>query len=182
MATEGRSRGQDEKYCGLCGQLLHVSASACTSCGALQADGTTAPVATPVTQPPVQPVPTATVQPQRSILGADEAYCPSCGSVIKKLTEVCPSCGVRQRQSGTHTSHAVTSDKNKWVALILAVALGSFGAHKFYLGKYAQGFIYLALFWTFIPMFVAFVEALIYLFTPEDSFSSRYAQRRWLSG
>jgi TM2 domain-containing membrane protein YozV len=116
------------------------------------------------------------------MLGADEAYCVSCGSVIKKLTEVCPSCGVRQRQSGTHTSHAVTSDKNKWVALILAVALGSFGAHKFYLGKYAQGFIYLALFWTFIPMFVAFVEALIYLFTPEDSFSSRYAQRRWLSG
>ena len=35
----------------------------------------------------------ATKQP----LGADEAYCWSCGLAIKSAAEICPECGVRQR-------------------------------------------------------------------------------------
>lgn len=32
--------------------------------------------------------------------GADEAFCSSCGEVIKKEAEVCPECGVRQNNAG----------------------------------------------------------------------------------
>ena len=111
---------------------------------------------------------------ERMILGADEQYCSSCGAVVKKTAELCPTCGVRQ-QSHTQQSYAPrTEGKNKWVAFVLAFLLGGLGIHKFYLKKYAQGVIYLLLFWTLIPGIVAFVESLIYLFTPEDTFRQRY--------
>ncbi|EFL92339.1 TM2 domain-containing hypothetical protein [Candidatus Regiella insecticola LSR1] len=35
---------------------------------------------------------------------------------------------------------------------------GGIGAHKFYLGKIGQGFLYLLFFWTLIPAIIAFIE------------------------
>jgi TM2 domain-containing membrane protein YozV len=70
------------------------------------------------------------------------------------------------------------AEKNKWLAVALAVFLGSIGIHKFYLGKYAQGFIYLVLCWATVPFFIGLFEALIYAFTPQESFSQRYAENR----
>jgi hypothetical protein len=32
--------------------------------------------------------------------GPDEAYCTSCGSIIKEQAEICPECGVRQQPTG----------------------------------------------------------------------------------
>lgn len=37
-------------------------------------------------------------------LGSDEAFCTSCGEVIKEEAEVCPECGVRQRESESQES------------------------------------------------------------------------------
>ena len=36
--------------------------------------------------------------------------------------------------------------KSKWVAIFLAIFLGGVGIHKFYLGKWFQGTVYLLLF------------------------------------
>ena len=71
-------------------------------------------------------------------------------------------------------AHGATTGKNKWLAALLAFSLGGIGAHKFYLGKNAQGVLYLVFFWTLIPIVVAFFEMLVYLFTSDETFRRRY--------
>ena len=48
--------------------------------------------------------------------------------------------------------------KDVTAAILLAFFLGSFGAHRFYLGEIGMGFLYLAFCWTLIPHLVALVE------------------------
>ncbi len=49
--------------------------------------------------------------------------------------------------------------KDATTGTLLAVFLGGFGAHRFYLGDNKIALIYLLLFWTLIPSFVGLVEA-----------------------
>lgn len=37
-------------------------------------------------------------------LGPDEAFCTSCGEIIKQEAEICPECGVRQKESESQES------------------------------------------------------------------------------
>ena len=48
--------------------------------------------------------------------------------------------------------------KDATVGVLLALFLGGFGAHKFYMGHIGLGVLYLLFFWTFIPAIVALVE------------------------
>jgi TM2 domain-containing membrane protein YozV len=83
--------------------------------------------------------------------GNDEAFCPSCGAVIKKEAEICPKCGVRQHHVGTsmqQIDQAVFGNgnvqpKSKTVAYLLLIFLGIFGAHRFYLEKIGTGVLWL---------------------------------------
>ena len=59
-------------------------------------------------------------------------------------------------------------------AALLDFFLGGLGAHKFYLGKVGQGFLYLIFCWTFIPAIVAFIEFFIYLCTSDEDFARKY--------
>lgn len=65
------------------------------------------------------------------------------------------------------------TNKDYRVAAILAIVLGSFGAHKFYMGKTLMGILYLVFFWTWIPGIVGFVEGLIYLVKGQEDFNNR---------
>ena len=56
----------------------------------------------------------------------------------------------------------------------LAIALGFFGAHKFYQGKTKWGVAYIVLCWTLIPTFVSIVEGIRYFFMPVDDFYEQY--------
>ena len=98
--------------------------------------------------------------------GLDEAYCSSCGNLIKLKAEVYPSCGVRQRKGADKTALA-----------LLAFFLGGLGAHKFYLGKYGQGIFYILFCWTGIPGLIAFVEFIIYLCTPREKIAQKYTTK-----
>ena len=51
--------------------------------------------------------------------------------------------------------------KDATVAILLALFLGGFGAHHFYLGNTGLGVLYLLFFWTLIPAFVALVECFL---------------------
>jgi TM2 domain-containing membrane protein YozV len=64
--------------------------------------------------------------------------------------------------------------RNKYVAALLAIFLGLFGVHKFYLGQKTAGIIYLIFFWTGIPEIIGFFEGIIYLFTGEENFNKKY--------
>ncbi|SFJ76834.1 tellurite resistance TerB C-terminal domain-containing protein [Myroides guanonis] len=67
--------------------------------------------------------------------------------------------------------------KNQYTAAALAIFLGIFGIHKFYLNRPIQGVIYLLLFWTFIPALVGFFEGIVYAVMSEKGFNSRYNKR-----
>jgi TM2 domain-containing membrane protein YozV len=45
------------------------------------------------------------------------------------------------------------------VGVLLAVFLGNFGVHHFYLGRTGFGVLYLLFFWTGIPAILGFIEA-----------------------
>jgi TM2 domain-containing membrane protein YozV len=49
--------------------------------------------------------------------------------------------------------------KDSAVGVLLAVFLGSFGAHRFYLGENGIAIIYILFCWTLIPHLIALVEA-----------------------
>jgi len=96
------------------------------------------------------------------------SYCRACGDPIDLRAEICVHCGVRQY------SVSIRPHKSKTTAGLLALFLGGFGAHHFYLGQIGLGILYLLFFWTFIPAIVAFFEALVFFFQSDASFDAKY--------
>ena len=64
--------------------------------------------------------------------------------------------------------------RNKTVAGLLAIFLGGFGAHYFYLGMFVKGILSLIFCWTFIPGMIGVIVGIIYLVESEENFDSRY--------
>ncbi|WP_345831198.1 NINE protein [Erwinia sp. HDF1-3R] len=93
-------------------------------------------------------------------------FCRGCGKEIHSSARACPHCGA--------TQGAVTGEKSRIAAALLAFFLGAFGVHKFYLGRVGQGFLYLIFCWTFIPALIAFFEFIIYLCTSDENFAKKY--------
>lgn len=108
--------------------------------------------------------------------GADEKFCSSCGSIIKKEAELCPKCGVRQRPTQSQSVTTSKKIKSRTTAAILAILLGGLGIHKFYIGKIGMGILYLIFCWTFIPAIVGFIEGILYLTSTntDEEFSAKY--------
>ena len=94
-------------------------------------------------------------------------YCRGCGKEIHETAKSCPHCGATNASSGL-------GEKSRIAAALLAFFLGGFGAHKFYLGKIGQGFLYLIFCWTFIPAIIAFIEFIIYLCDSDEKFARKY--------
>jgi TM2 domain-containing membrane protein YozV len=99
--------------------------------------------------------------------GPSEKYCFECGAMIRAKVEICPKCGVRQPMAGRDST-------KKLVAALLAIFAGTFGIHKFYLGKVGQGILYLFFCWTGIPTVVGWIEGIIYLSTSDEIFERKY--------
>jgi TM2 domain-containing membrane protein YozV len=77
----------------------------------------------------------------------------------------------------------LSGDKNKWVAAILAFLLGTFGVHKFYLGRRTAGIVMLVTsvlgfvllgIPTLVMALIAFIETIIYVIKSEEAFERDY--------
>lgn len=64
--------------------------------------------------------------------------------------------------------------KDKNLAALLALFLGGFGAHKFYLGRPGWGLLYLFFSWTMIPALASFIEFLALALMDQQEFDRRY--------
>jgi TM2 domain-containing membrane protein YozV/ribosomal protein L40E len=108
--------------------------------------------------------------------GLDEKFCSDCGAIIKIKAEICPKCGVRQMPPPMliNLGAVAANGKSRVAAALLALFLGGFGIHKFYLGQTGLGILYLLFCWTFIPYLVSFVEFILFLTMSDETFNQRY--------
>lgn len=104
-------------------------------------------------------------------------FCQNCGSEVKENQAVCLKCGFAitpQRAQNNLEKDLANGVHNKYVAAILAILLGGFGAHKFYLGQIGTGIIYLLFCWTFIPALIGLIEGILYLAMSDTAFAQKY--------
>jgi len=159
-------------FCTICGAQLDLKARFCPECGSpvlskppyvAESQPDSPSVFKPA--PPERPV---AYTPPVSVTG--EKFCMQCGARILAKAEICPKCGVRQYIPPTRYT------KDRVTAGILAILLGSFGIHKFYLGKVGQGILYLLFFWTAIPGIIGLIEGIIYLTKTDEEFQALYVR------
>ncbi|HTX79076.1 MAG TPA: TM2 domain-containing protein [Longilinea sp.] len=67
--------------------------------------------------------------------------------------------GVPADKQALFATQLNAAKKDPTSAVLLALFLGDFGAHKFYLGQTGWGITYLVFCWTLIPSIIAFFEA-----------------------
>lgn len=79
-----------------------------------------------------------------------------------------------QPATPSHTN-VMKPAKTKTAATVFSLLLGGFGGHKFYLGQWGWGIVYLAFCWTYIPALVSLIETIRYVMIPEDEFQRKYA-------
>ena len=103
-------------------------------------------------------------------------YCTNCGSPVGDNDAFCPNCGQKVKRSDYNTSrnfsqnihnsydNMMVKPKNRLIAGLLAIFLGSMGIHDFYLGYSQKGVAHLLMFVFFlgwISRIWALVEALL---------------------
>ena len=90
-------------------------------------------------------------------------FCKKCGKEVEEKTEKCPFCGeelegkqetpvINIVNTNTNTNTNIIPGyvpKKKSVALVLAIFLGYFGIHRFYVGKSGTGILWLLTFGLF---------------------------------
>ena len=64
--------------------------------------------------------------------------------------------------------------KSRGVAIILAILLGSIGAHRFYLGEIKLGVVYLLLSWTGISFILSIIDIIKLVLMNDSKFQSKY--------
>jgi len=125
-----------------------------------------------------------------------QVKCPQCGASVDSAAKECKYCGeaipapeapqqAQQPQYAQQPNVVFVQNqmppqqagidpywpvKSKVTAGLLAILLGGIGIHKFYLGQGGMGVLYLLFSWTFIPMFVGFIEGIVYLTTSDYNF------------
>jgi len=96
----------------------------------------------------------------------EKKYCSNCGVDTDPNQTVCTKCGV--------ALSAATGQKSKSIATLLSLLLGAAGAHKFYMGSWGWGIVYLLTFWwLYIPIIVNFVELIRYILMTDDEFNKK---------
>jgi TM2 domain-containing membrane protein YozV len=80
------------------------------------------------------------------------------GGYVQTLPEYSLMQGMTEQQQQIFLGQFNAIRKDVTVGVLLAFFLGSFGAHRFYLGEMGLGILYFVFFWTGIPGLVALIE------------------------
>lgn len=80
----------------------------------------------------------------------------------------------RYRSGNNSYTQPPVGRKSRITAALLAIIIGDFGIHHFYLRHIGLGFLYLIFFWTWIPAIIGFIEGIIYLCMSDEEFDYKY--------
>ena len=109
-----------------------------------------------------------------------QIVCPRCGRTYSPSFAKCPYCGVNNDAfvpvpAATLLDPSITyvggEAKDRRTAALLALLLGGFGIHEFYLGNTRAGIFMLLFSWTGIPSAIAIVQGIRYLRMTDDAFA-----------
>ncbi|UCC27193.1 MAG: NINE protein [Gemmatimonadales bacterium] len=115
-----------------------------------------------------------------------ERNCEHCNTPLKgtfAARGVCAECAGRRAEPPTVYVQNVQPTrfgppKSKAVAILFALTLGAFGAHRFYLGRPGSGILYLLFSWTLIPALIAVIEVIVMLLMDPAVFRAKYGSER----
>ena len=184
-------------FCVNCGTKIEEGVKFCPGCGSqvgsvgvsINQEKAVNIIQTQPTVLPASNIPQNQNTTMAQTAGADEKYCFSCGSVIKKAAEMCPKCGVNQNKRSSTTAIDVfctscgktikkeastcpfcgvrqeqssLSTVNWTTLLILSILLGEIGVDRFYAGKIGTGILKLI---TFGGFFIWWIIDIIFILT-----------------
>ena len=114
-------------------------------------------------------------------------YCTRCGAPNEQEAAHCVSCGAPFAPPPSYDGYVQYGDpswpvRSKIAAGIFGILLGSFGVHKFYLGKIGLGIVYILFFWTGIPGIIGIIEGILYLTSSDRDFEAKNHVRVEQSG
>lgn len=73
----------------------------------------------------------------------------------------------------TTAQHAKNSQKSKVKLILFAFLIGGFGVHKFYVGSWGWGVVYMLISLTYIPLIISLVEMIRYITLTETEINER---------
>lgn len=102
---------------------------------------------------------------------AEKKFCNNCGVSTNANQAICTSCGVSLAGSGK---------KSKSTALLLSLFFGTVGAHKFYMGSWGWGIVYvvltLTIFLIWIPLVLSVIEDVRLIMMSDDEFQRKASE------
>ena len=123
-------------------------------------------------------------------IGSQAKKCRHCGEWVSRSCERCGTpiraewaarglCAECQRlqhpPAASATPLAIPRKKSRGVAAFTAFFPGGIGLHRFYLGNYLAGFVYLFFSWTLIPALAGLIEGIRYALMEDGEFHQRYS-------
>ena len=106
-----------------------------------------------------------------------KSQCTECSQEIAPGLVSCPQCHTAQGFEAFAGVDPNIRIKNQKLAIWFGLLFGCFGVHKFYLGQYGMGSLYLVFSWTLVPMIVGWVDAIRTMKMSSFNFEQRYYQR-----
>ena len=112
---------------------------------------------------------TASVCPHCGAPVVKEVYCSKCGTKVPENVQYCPACGAAMNTTAA-------PKKDRIVAGLLGIFLGTLGIHYFYLGKTTAGVISLILGLCSCGIWgiVMFIQGVLILTLTDEAFMAKY--------
>ena len=103
--------------------------------------------------------------------------CTQCSHQIDLNAVICPQCHAAQGLEALAGVDPEVHIKNQNLTVWFSFLFGGLGLHRFYLGQYVKGSLYLVFSWTLVPMVVGWIDAIRTLKMSPFSFEQRYCRR-----
>lgn len=111
-------------------------------------------------------------------IGANQYKCEYCGHIFSTQTlspqrapQYTPQNNAYGFSQNQLNAPVTNNGKNRTTAALLALLLGGFGGHHFYLGHTVMGVLCVFFCWTYIPTILGIIEGILLLTQSDEEFA-----------